>query len=664
MRAFLFEENSMYKLIIVITTLLLGSTLNTANAVSINQEILEAYSKPSQFIDVKISPTGQYLASTSRNDENTVSLTVMDLTKNKVISITRGKGNESVSAFSWLNDERLLLTMSREIGSLEAPQATGELIAMNANGSKKIILTGRRAKNKDYRFTSIIDILPNDPDQVLVYSLDLTSSQPFLDLYRMKVSNGRKKSLGRVPLRGYDGNIATAFADNEGDVLAAMGIDPTGDRNKTVLMARENTEAEWKLIIERETYTGNFNPIKFLDDGETLIGLSNLETDTLSIATLNIKTKKHEVLLNYPEADLSPLISVNNSVADEVVGAIYEYKTTGALFLDNVKNPKNQSMVAQLVATFKNQSVNVTSATKDNSMFIIRTGSANHPTMFYSFDIKVNKLAVLTPSRPWLKQKMIPTTQIVSYKSRDGLTITGLLTLPVDKESKDLPFVLIPHGGPHGPYDSIYGMSSDPKVLANHGYAVLQPNFRGSGGYGLAFETAGFDKWGTDMINDMTDGTNFLVSEGIVDQDRMCVFGGSYGGYAAIQSVIREPDLYKCTIGFVGVYSLKMMREIGDIPESDYGVNYLNHVLPTDDIQDPIKNVDKIKVPVFIIQGEEDERVPKEHAFALRDALEARKHPVKWMMKSGEGHGFLKPENNVERWKAMLKFFDKHMGES
>lgn len=140
----------------------------------------------------------------------------------------------------------------------------------------------------------------------------------------------------------------------------------------------------------------------------------------------------------------------------------------------------------------------------------------------------------------------------------------------------------------------------------------------------------------------------------------MCVYGASYGGYAALQSVIREPDLYKCTVGFVGVYDLALMKSAGDIPESQSGINYLNRVLPDGDSQSPVKNVDKIKVPVFIIQGEEDVRVPKEHAFALREELEKRNKPYEWMMKSGEAHGFYKEENNVERWTAMIEFFDKH----
>jgi dipeptidyl aminopeptidase/acylaminoacyl peptidase len=183
----------------------------------------------------------------------------------------------------------------------------------------------------------------------------------------------------------------------------------------------------------------------------------------------------------------------------------------------------------------------------------------------------------------------------------------------------------------------------------------------------MEFMKAGFQNWGTVMIDDMTDGTMHLVEQGLVDKDRMCVYGGSYGGYAALMSVIREPDLYQCTIGFVGVYDIDLFTTVGDIPERDSGLNYLAYVLPNGENkydQSPVHNVDKIKVPVFIIQGEEDRRVPKDHAFALRDELKKQNKPYEWMMKSGEGHGFFKPENNVDRWTQMIEFLNKHTSKS
>jgi len=626
-----------------------------------NKSILEAYSKPSQYLNVTISPNGDYLASSSRNDDGVVLLTVLDIKKQKIISVTQGKGKESVNTFSWLNDDRLLLTMAREVGSFETPFATGELIAMDADGKNMVILTGWRAKSGDRRYSEVIDILPDEPDAILIYSVDLTATEPYLDIYKMKVSSGRKSSQGRAPLRRYRGSGANVYSDQDGNVLAMYGIDPNRDNIQT-LMARKTVEHEWEVLFENGSYEPSFRPIVFLEDGKTLVGLSTIKTDTWSLATYNIDTKKHDVIATHKNVDVSPLLHSENGKIKEVLGVSYEYENIDTFFLEDVENKSQKRLLASLMKTFKGQSVTFTSATSDNSKIVVRVGNANNSTVFYLFDTNARKLVKLAQSRPWLDELQIPESKLIKYTSRDGIEISAVLTLPVDK-SKELPFILLPHGGPHGPYDSIANMDSDAKVLASHGYAVLQPNFRGSGGYGLPFEKLGFRNWGTTMINDMTDGTMHLVKEGIVDKSRMCVYGASYGGYAALQNVIREPDLYQCTIGFVGVYDLDMMFVEGDIPRNDSGINYLKRVLPTGadrDFQSPIKNVDKIKVPVFIIQGEEDVRVPKDHAFALRDALEARNHPYEWMMKSGEGHGFYKPENNVERWEAMLKFLDKH----
>jgi len=651
-------------MLLVITTLLGSLTFTSAAQAKINTPLLEAYAKHSQYLDIKISPDGTYLASTSRGEDGVVFLTVLNIKDQEVVSITRGKGKETVSSFNWLNDERLIIGMAREVGSFEQPLPTGELFAMDANGENNVILTGWRAESGDRRFSQIIDILPDEPDAVLVYSTDLTAKEPFLDIYRMKVSNGRKASEGRAPLRAYAGSGVNVYTDTQGNVLAMVGANPNED-NKQTMMVRKDGDSEWEVAFENEAYMPSFTPLVFLSDNKTIVGLSTIETDTWSLATYNIDTKKHEVLASHPKVDLSPILHSENGKVKEIFGASYEYKGIETMFFGGVKSEAEQRVLASLANTFKGQTVAATSATRDNSKMIIRVGNANNPNVFYMFDAEARKLVKLAESKPWLDDVEIPESKLITYTARDGLEISAVLTLPKG-EAKDLPFVLLPHGGPHGPYDSIANIDSsvrDAKVLAAHGYAVLQPNFRGSGGYGLSFEKAGFRNWGTTMIDDMTDGTMYLVEKGIVDKDRMCVYGASYGGYAALQNVIREPDLYQCTIGFVGVYDLDMMFEKGDIPQNDAGINYLNQVLPKGenrDFQSPIKNTDKIKVPVFIVQGEEDVRVPKEHAFALRDALEARNHPYQWMMKSGEGHGFYKPENNVELWQEMIKFLDKH----
>ena len=645
----------------VVSTVLLTAPVLADDVVK--KPVLEKYARHAQFMNIKISPEGKYLAATSRTSEGGVILTVLDIEDQEVLSVTRGRGSESVSNFDWVSDERIVMTMAREVGAFETPFPTGEIFAMNADGGNQKILTGWRSDGLK-QYARIIDLLPEEPDQVMIYSIPNNSSEPFVDIYRLKVDSGRTMPVGRAPVRQYEGTGVQVLLDDNGVTRLATGEEPH-NTNEKVIMSRPGANEEWKEIARFGQQEGNFNPIDILPDGNTVVGLSDVITDALALTTMNLNTGEISILAEHPETDLMPIMSVREGRTNEVIGAAYEYDSIDTVFFADVEDEYFSSVVQSLSKAFSNASVGINSATLDNSKMVVSVSSANYPTEFYLFDAEKRALSLIIKSKPWLDKDELPQTDIITYKSRDGLTIKALLTLPKGQEAKDLPLILLPHGGPHGPRDTLTRLDSDAKVLAEHGYAVLQPNFRGSGGYGKEFLQSGYKNWGTTMINDMTDGVMHLVDEGIADKDRMCVYGGSYGGYAALMTVIREPDLYDCTIGFVGVYDLNMMRVEGDIPETLSGMNYLDMALPDTEearsAQSPVDLVDQLKVPVFIIQGGQDVRVPPEQAYALRDALEAKNHPYEWMFKESEGHGFYKPENNIERWTRMLQFIDKHM---
>lgn len=629
------------------------------------KSVLEDYAKHAQFMNIKISPQGNYLAATSRTPEGNINLTVLDINNQEVLSVTQGRGKESVSDFNWVSDERLVMSMAREVGSYETPFATGEIFAMDADGGNQKILTGWRSDGLK-QFAQIIDLLPEESDQVMIYSTSNNASEPYVDIYRLKVDSGRVKSEGRIPVRRYKGTNVRVYLDDNGITRLATGEEPH-NTNQKVIMTRPGANKEWKEVARFGQKEGDFLPIDILPDGKTAVGLSDVVTDTNALTTMNLATGEISVMAEHPETDLSPIMSIRNGRANEVIGAAYEYDNIDTVFFTDIEDEYFAKVVQSLTNAFPNASVNINSATLDNSKIVLSVSSANHPREFYLFDAEKRALSLIIKSKPWLDKEEIPQTEIISYKTRDGLTIKALLTLPKGQKAKDLPLILLPHGGPHGPRDSLTALNPDAKVLAEHGYAVLQPNFRGSGGYGREFLQSGYKNWGTTMINDMTDGVMHVVEEGIVDKDLMCVYGASYGGYAALMTVIREPDLYKCTIGFVGVYDLNMMFKEGDIPETESGLNYLDMALPNTEeernAQSPVHLVDRLKVPVFIIQGGKDVRVPPEQAYALRDALEENDHPYEWMFKDSEGHGFYKPENNIERWTRMLTFLDKHIGE-
>lgn len=255
----------------------------------------------------------------------------------------------------------------------------------------------------------------------------------------------------------------------------------------------------------------------------------------------------------------------------------------------------------------------------------------------------------------------------ISLKARDGTTLHGYITIPRRSDGRNLPLVLHPHGGPHGPRD-VWGFNPEVQFLASRGYAVLQVNFRGSGGYGNAFERMGYRKWGTAMVDDMTDAVRWAVSQGIADPDRICTYGASYGGYAALQSVVRESELYKCAIGYVGIYSLPLWMKDGDIPKRESGRHYLNQVMPEtlaeQQAQSAAYNVDRINVPVMLVHGAKDERVPISQYRLLVDRLaKAGKPPEVTIVEAKEGHGFYDVDNNVKLYSAMQAFLDKHIGD-
>ena len=253
----------------------------------------------------------------------------------------------------------------------------------------------------------------------------------------------------------------------------------------------------------------------------------------------------------------------------------------------------------------------------------------------------------------------------ISYKSRDGLTIHGYLTLPKNSPGKNLPVIVNPHGGPWA--RDRWGFNSQVQFLANRGYAVLQMNFRGSTGYGREFWELGFKQWGKTMQDDITDGVHWLSDEGIADRDRIGIYGGSYGGYATLAGLAFTPELYACGIDYVGPSNLftlldslppywelyrKMFYEMVGDPETDKEL--------IEDIS-PFFHADRIKAPLFVAQGANDPRVNQAESDQIVEALESKGIDVQYMLKENEGHGFRNEENRMDFYEAMIEFLDKHM---
>ncbi|MGO1891770.1 MAG: alpha/beta hydrolase family protein, partial [Luteimonas sp.] len=258
------------------------------------------------------------------------------------------------------------------------------------------------------------------------------------------------------------------------------------------------------------------------------------------------------------------------------------------------------------------------------------------------------------------------TMQAVQVQTRDGLTLHGFLTVPKDSDGKGLPLVVMPHGGPFGVFDS-WGFNSDTQLLASAGYAVLRVNFRGSGNYGRAFQRAGAMQWGRAMQDDLTDATRWAIEEGIADGSRICIYGASYGGYAALMGVAREPDLYQCAVGYVGVYDLPRMsrenRRIGRWARTWTG-DWVGDDAGELAAVSPVRLADRIKVPVLLAAGGEDLVAPIEHSEAMERALTRAGVPVETLYYRTEGHGFHAVEHRRAFYGKLLEFLGRHLGEA
>ena len=302
---------------------------------------------------------------------------------------------------------------------------------------------------------------------------------------------------------------------------------------------------------------------------------------------------------------------------------------------------------------------------KEMTKFIVSVSSDTVYGKYYYYDSTTDELTELATLSPWLNPNELAEMHPISYKSRDGLTINGYLTLPKNKEVKDLPLIVNPHGGPWA--RDMWGFNPEVQLLANRGYAVLQVNFRSSTGYGKEFLQAGNKQWGLKIQDDITDGVQWAIDQGIADPDRIGIYGASFGGYATLAGITYTPDLYAAAVDYVGVSNIfTLLNTIPPYWETMRNMFYERVGHPEKDKElltavSPVFHADKIKTPLFVAQGANDPRVNKAESDQIVEALRARGVEVEYMLKDNEGHGFANEENRIEFYNAMVKFFDSHL---
>lgn len=629
--------------------------LLSAPAAGVEKLPIEDFVRNSDFEMIKISPDGKRFAATYR-DGTEVKLRVINREKMVAESNFEFGKYHRVTDFYWVNNKRLVMSERKFVGYLDTKGGPIQLYASDYNGKNRMYLGAGRMAAQGTGGTQfiVLDLLDDDPDYIVVGQFNQDGVRPF----RMNVKNGRKHFMGSPRMTSNDSFSAGMAVDHNGELRFVVEAANGGERLVTHFLPTGSED--WQILdMGGQNKESRTLPLGFTRDSSKVMLASNHDAPTTGIFEYNLEDGSIELLFRDPAVDASDIFSATDNT---VLGLRYMPDRTETLWL-NPDHADAQAIIG-LQKAFPGQDVRITSHTKDATEWVVLVDSDTNPGDFYIFNRDTNKLKYLVSRRPWIKPEQMAEQKPIKIKARDGLELRGYLTLPPGKEAKDLPLVVNVHGGPHGPRDE-WGYNWENQFLANRGYAVLQINFRGSGGYGREFEEAGYLNWGTTMQDDVTDATLWAVDQGIADRNRMCIYGGSYGGYAALQGVVREPDLYQCAIGYVGVYDMHLFNKCGDIPDTKFGRDYLAKVVGTDEdewtMRSPARNADKIKAAVFLAHGEDDVRVPMCQGEAMKAALEEAGKDFMWMQRD-EGHGYQKLENRVDFYGTMEKFLATHIG--
>lgn len=617
---------------------------------------LKDFFKNADYSGLQISPDGKYLAVISPiNDRRNIAVMETDGLKN--IRALTGLSKQSVAGFFWANNNEIVFTMDTD-----GNEAFG-LYHVSIKGKAKIkTLVGSSIGASGIRSASVVHTLPDDPKHILVQFNGRRVKSP--DLYKLPLnsrwSDRRHKNAKMKIVAKNPGDVQGWIVDNDGDLRGAYSI--KGTRGK--FHYKEKGAKDFKVLQEFSIFDEGITPLGFAYDNKTMYVASNIGRDKNAIYKFDPAANKlGEMIYGHDEVDVGGLIISRKQKKLLGVSYFYEYPTT-VYFDDTTK-----AQMKNLSSAFPDKRVNVTSSSKDEMFQVLLVNDDQDPGNYYLYDKNKGDVSFLLSVKKELNPKDMSPMKPIKFESRDGLTIHGYLTIPKESSGKNLPLIVNPHGGPFGVRD-FWGFNTEHQFFASRGYATLQVNFRGSGGYGRAFEQAGFGgKWGAEMQNDLTDAVKYLIDEGIADPDRVCIYGASYGGYATMAGLTFTPDLYKCGINYVGVTDVGLLfssmpkhweplKEVMKIQIGDPDDKELMNRMS------PLAHVDKIKAPLMIIHGAKDPRVVKQHATDLRDALEDRGITLsddEWIMKRDEGHGFRKEENRIELYQKMEKFLAKHL---
>ncbi len=612
-----------------------------------------------------LSPNARYLAARMARPGKGTALAVVDLTNNTV-NVVASLANGDVGQINWISDERLIFnTADPDVAEGDRAKGPG-LFAVNRDGGELRELIERSTvpsgRALHYNTRPLAQLGARNSEYIHVTSprWDKNRDFDYYNLLRLNTLTGRTTTVVRP------GNVAMWMLDHKGEPR----LTSVREQNVTSLLYADPASGQWRKLSSFDSYRGGegaVSPVAFAPDG-TLYVASNAGRDKTALFRYDLATAATDAA---PTVELQDYDFTGGLVTanDKLLGFRVLTDARSITWVDAGMKALQQRVDALLPGTINLLSV---APRAETPWVLVESYSDIQPRRWNLFNTETGKLNRVGEAYPAIQPSQMGRQEAVHYKARDGLTIPAYLTLPPGAPRKNLPLVVVVHGGPWV-RGAEWGWRPDVQFLASRGYAVLQPEFRGSTGFGARHYRSGWKQWGLAMQNDIADGARWAIAEGIVDPQRICIAGGSYGGYATLMGLINDPDLFKCGINTFGVTDIALWAngdgsKISDLPEA-----YKQFGLPAmvgDVIKDaeqlkatsPLQQAARLKQPLLMAYGGADVRVPVYHGRKFYDAVRQTNPNVELMVYEEEGHGLFLPKNRIDHWGRVVKFLDTHIG--
>ncbi|WP_240472119.1 alpha/beta hydrolase family protein [Christiangramia echinicola] len=607
---------------------------------------VEDYFKTPEAYSFQLSPDGKFIAYLKRRQSGERDLYLKETATQKE-SLLKKQEEDLIRGFYWKSNDRILYLQDK--GGDENFHVYG----VDVNGENDSDLTPF-----DGVRVNIIATLKEDEEHVIVQMNKDNPRQE--EPYRLNIKTGEITKLYTV--KEGDDPVAAYNFDRKGNLRAITRV---VDGVKTELLYKVDGDFRRVKLTEFGDSFGisSFNPNSGIPDDAYVV--SNLEGDKTEIQLYDLKeNKKIKTIFSNETFDVSGM-----SLSRKRNYEIDYFKYTGEKSVIVPVSDTYKKIHSRLEKEFGEKQFFTVGKTDEETHYMVLVTSDKIFGEYYLYDVQKNEVKLLYKILPQLKAEHMASMKPISFESRDGLTIHGYITLPNSyKSGQKLPLIVNPHGGPQGIRDN-WGFNPEAQLFASRGYATLHVNFRVSGGYGKEFLKAGFGEIGRKAMDDVEDGIDFVIDQGWVDKDRVAIYGASHGGYAVLRGMTKTPEKYACGVDYVGVSNLNTFMET--IPpywekyrEFLYKIWYNPGIADEKKIMDeisPALHVDKIKKPLFVVQGANDPRVNIDEADQMVKSLRNRGVEVPYMVKYDEGHGFGKEENRLDLYKAMMGFFAEHL---